>query len=98
MRWKSKPNFAIALILSFIFIVMTLLDIIGPMHMNAQGGINPAGAFAVQSIIFLVMALVITWETYIILRDKPKASFFTLIIFGIAFILADIFLWGWLAS
>jgi hypothetical protein len=98
MRWKSQPNFAVALILSFIYIVMTLLDIIGPMHINAQGGTNPPGAFAAQSIIFLMMSLVITWETYALLRDKPKAAFFTLIILGIIFILIDLFFWGWLGS
>jgi hypothetical protein len=98
MRWKSKPNFAIALILSFIYAIVTLLNIIGPMHMNAQGGMNSPGIVLYQSIVYLVMALVITWETYIILRDKPKALFFTLIILGIAFILTNIFLWGWVAS
>lgn len=98
MRWKSKPNFLIALILSLAYCIVTLLNVIGPLHINAQGNINKMGALSVFSLIYLLVALLITWGSYVLLHKKHEALFFTLIIVGVFLILFELFLWGWMGS
>ncbi len=98
MRWKSKPNFLIALILSLAYAIVTLLDVIGPLHTNAQGNINQLGALSLFSFIYFLVALAVTWGLYAILRKKPEVLFFTLIIVGVSLIIAEVFLWGWMGS
>lgn len=98
MKWKSKPNFPIALILSLAYSIVTLLNIIGPLHMNAQGNINQPGALSLASFFYFLVSLGITWGLYAFLRKKPEVLFFTLIIVGIFLIFLEIFLWGWMGS
>jgi len=98
MKWKSKPNLLIALIFSFAYIIVTVLDVIGPLHINAQGDINRIGELSLFSFIYLLVAWVITWLLYFILHKKHEVLFFTLMIVGILLIILEPFLWGLLGS
>jgi hypothetical protein len=94
MRWKRKSNIIIAYILTIIYTIVTLLNLIGPLHMNGVGTINKEGALAEYSILYWVVSLLITWGIYFSLRKKPEALFFILIVLGIALIIAENFLWA----
>lgn len=94
MRWKkNNSNLIVVSLLSFAYFLLTLLMIIGPLHMNSTGNINQPGATALYSLLFLVFALMFSWFVYTALRNYPRLSFFTLIISGIAIIFAATFLW-----
>lgn len=96
MRWKKKSNFIIACVLSLAYTIVTLLNIIGPLHINRLGTINTLGPLSAYSVIYWFLSLVITWGVYFYLRKKPETLFFTLIIMGIIIIIVENFLWGWM--
>ena len=98
MKWKRKSNFIIVLILSIAYTITTILNIIGPLHINNTGSINKLGALSIYSIIYWIIALLFTWVVYFSLRKKPEFLFFTLIILGITIIIAENFMWGWMGS
>lgn len=99
MKWRKKAsNIIIASILSIAYIVVTLLNIIGPLHINQTGNINPLGALSYYSVVYLIFSLALTWGLYYSLRKKPELLFFILIIVGIALIIFANFLWGWIGS
>ena len=98
MRWKKISNIITAYILSIAYTIVTLLNIIGPMHMNDQGTINYAGHLTFYSIIYWIISLAITWGIYFLLRKKPEILFFTLIILGMLIIIAENFLWASMGS
>lgn len=99
MIWKRKnSNLIVAAILSLAYTIVTLLNIIGPLHVNATGQVNQIGWLAGVSILYWVAALVITWGTYFILRKKPEILFFTLIVMGIVIIVFENYLWGLMGS
>ena len=98
MRWKKVSDLIVAIILSIAYTIATLLNVIGPLHMNDTGGMNALGALAVYSIIYWLIALIITWGLYFYLKKKTEALFFILIIVGIALIILENFLWGWMGS
>lgn len=96
MFWKkAHSNLIVAAILTICYTIVTLLNIIGPMHINAEGTINEPGHLAIYSILYYIFGLVVTWGAYLLFRNKAKLLFFFLIIFGISFILFQNFLWGW---
>jgi len=94
MKWKKKSNIIIVIILTIIYTIVTLLNIIGPLHINTVGSFNTLGNLAVYSIIYWIASLIITWGIYFTLRKKPEILFFTLIIIGIALIIIENFLWA----
>lgn len=98
MKWKSITNLITATILSIAYTIVTLMNIIGPLHTNDEGQINPLSAITLYSILFWIVALIITWSVYYSLRKKPETSFFTLVIMGITLIIAEVFMWGWTGS
>jgi len=98
MKWKSLTNLITATILSIAYTIVTLMNIIGPLHANDEGKINPLSAITVYSILYWIVALVITWSVYYSLRKKPETLFFTLVIMGITLIIAEVFMWGWTGS
>jgi len=99
MKWKKKAsNFIVVVILSLAYTIVTLLNIIGPLHANLSGGINHLGWLAVYSVIYLVAALVVSWGLYFNLKNKPEFLFFTLIILGIVIIIVEVFIWGFIGS
>lgn len=99
MRWKKASDTIVAVILSIAYTIVTLMNIIGPLHITDTGGVmNPLGSVAVYSIIFWVFALIITWGVYFYLRKKPGLIYFILIAIGIVLIILEVFLWGWLGS
>jgi hypothetical protein len=95
MIWKIKhSNFIIAIILTIVYTVTTLLNIIGPLHMNATGGMNEPGKLAAASVLYFFIAVTFTWVVYFLLRDKPKVLFFTLVISALCIIIFDNYLWS----
>lgn len=98
MKWKRNANFIIVCILSLAYTIVTLLDIIGPLHMNATGAMNQPGILSIYSIIYYVITLLITWLLYFWLKNKPELLFFVLLVVGIAVIYFEVFLWGWMGS
>lgn len=98
MRWKKVSNLITAIILSLAFAIVTLLNIIGPLHMNAQGSMNTLGMLSVYSFIYFIISLIILWSIYFYLKHKPEFLFFTLIILGIIIIIVENFLWAWMGS
>jgi hypothetical protein len=98
MRWKRASNFIIAVILSIAFTIVTLLNIIGPLHINDVGAINKLGILSVYSIIYCIISLTLTWSIYFYFKNKPKFLFFILIILGIVIIIAENFMWGYVGS
>ena len=98
MKWKGTSNLIIAIILTLAYCMVTFLNIIGPLHTNDMGTINKLGPLAVYSIIYFIIALMVTWGIYFLLRKKHEILFFVLIIVGIIFIIAENFLWGWMGS
>lgn len=96
MRWHKFSNFIIAIVLTLAYVIVTLLNIIGPMHMTPTGGMYGFTATAGYSIAYFIIAVAVLWGVYINLRNKPELLFFTLLILGIVTIIGEIFLWGWL--
>jgi hypothetical protein len=96
MRWKRISNFITVIILSGALVVTTLLNMIGPLHMNATGGMAQPDNLTIYSFLYLLGALALLWITYFILRHKPEILFFTLIISGIFLIIGENFLWAWM--
>jgi len=98
MIWNKKSNIIIVCILSITYTIVTLLNIIGPLHINNTGNFNHLGMLSVYSIIYWIIALLVTWTTYWYLKRKPELLFFTLIILGIIIILIENFMWGLIGS
>lgn len=97
--WKRKhSNLIVAAILSICYTIVTLLNIIGPLHVNETGEMNQLGWLSVYSLLYYIFGLIVTWMAYFYFRDKPKPLFIFLIIFGIGFILFQNYLWGWWGS
>jgi hypothetical protein len=94
MKWKKTSNFIIAIILTIALTFTTLLNIIGPLHMNASGSINSLSMLSVYSLIYYFCSLVLIWALYLYLRHLPEALFFTLIVVGIGLIIGENYLWG----
>ncbi|RDI44536.1 hypothetical protein [Aquicella lusitana] len=98
MRWRKTSNLIIAIILSIAYTIVSFLNIIGPLHMDATGTMNEPGPLSVYTIIYWLVSLAVTWGIYFYWRKKPELLFFTLLILGIVIIVAEIFLWGWMGS
>lgn len=94
MKWHKKPNVIVALIVSLAYTIVTLMNVIGPLHMNGSGGNYQLSQETTYSLVYWVIALIVTWGLFFILRNKPKLQFFTLIVLGIVIIIAEVFLWG----
>jgi hypothetical protein len=95
MRWKRKlSNLIVVSILSLAFTIVTLLLIIGPLHMNSAGTMNHLGAFSLVALLYWLFSLSICWCMYFALRTKPEMLYFTLMILGIVLIIAEIFIWA----
>lgn len=93
MRWKKNSNFIIVVILSIAYTYVAFLNIMGPLHppiISIKGPEDHPG-FA---LIYWIIALAVTWSIYYFLRKRPGLfATLVLIIVGIAFIFAGIFLW-----
>ena len=98
MKWKSFSNFIIVIILSLAYVMMALLNVVGPLHMNATGGMNHPGVLPENALCYLIVALVVTWSVYLFLRKKPETLFFVSLIIGIIFFLFGAFLWHFLGA
>lgn len=98
MRWKRISNLILVVILSIAYTIVTLLNIIGPLHMNETGQMNELGMLAFLSILYWIFSLIITWGVYFYLKKKAEILFFTLIILGIGIIIIENFLWAWMGS
>ena len=97
MIWKKRrSNLIVVSILSIIFTVVSFLLCIGPLHMNSTGAINQTGILTVYSIFYWLVSLAICWSLYFYLRHKPEILFFSLVFVGIALIIMEVFLWGWI--
>ncbi len=98
MRWKKNANIIIVCILSLAYTIVTLLNIIGPLHMNAAGSMNQLGMLSIYSLVYCGLALLLTWTIYFKFNDKPELLFFLLMILGIAIIILEVFIWGLMGS
>jgi hypothetical protein len=97
MRWKKRSsNLIVVSILSIAYTIVTLLIIIGPLHVNSAGNMYHLSAETVYALIFWLVALTSSWVIYLGLRNRPELLFFTLILSAIVIIIAEVFLWGWL--
>jgi len=96
MKWKKNSNLIIILILSVVYTIVTLLDILGPLHANITGNINQVSAITYYSILYWAFAIIITWIVYFSLKKYPEILFFTLLILGMFLVIIEIFLWGWM--
>lgn len=94
MRWKHVTNKIFVVILSLVYTIILLLNIIAPLHANAQGNINPLGMHTVYSIGAWALSLLITWCVYFFLNKKPEILFFVLVIFAVAAIILQNFFLG----
>ncbi len=95
MRWKKqKSNLIVVSLLSIAYTIVTIMMLIAPMHMNSMGNINQVSGHALYAIMFWVLALVLSWYLYAVLRSKPELLFFVLMILGIVLIIAEIFMFG----
>jgi len=95
MVWKKKlSNIIVAALLSVAYTIVTLMNVIGPLHSNMSGEINQISSLAAYSVIYWLFSLAITWTLYFKFRSKPEFLFFTLIILGIALIIIEVFIWG----
>lgn len=99
MRWKTKnSNVIVASLLSIIYTIVTLLVLIGPLHINSAGNINQLSALALYVIIYWFCAIMFTWFLFAAFRKKPEFLFFALMISSIVIIIIGIFLWGLVGS
>lgn len=98
MRWKKTSNFIIAILFTIAFTITTLLNIIGPLHMNATGSMNTLGFLSLYSFIYYLCSLLLLWAVYFYLRHKPEWLFFVLVSMGIIIIVAENYLWGSMGS
>lgn len=95
MVWKKRnSNLIVAVVLSVIITMETLLLVIGPLHINSTGGMFTVSYETLSAFIFWVFALLLTWSFYFTFRKHPEFLFFLLIVYGIAVIIAEIFMWG----
>lgn len=94
MRWKKTSNLIITIILTVAFAITTLLNIIGPLHINATGSFNSPGPLSIYSLIYFIFSFAILWGLYFSLRTKPELLFFLLIVYGISVIILENFLWA----
>ncbi len=95
MVWKkNKSNLIVAIVLSMVFTIETLLLVIGPLHINSTGGIYPVSYETLSAVIFWVFALLLTWSFYFTFKKYPEFLFFLLIVYGIAVIIAEMFMWA----
>lgn len=99
MKWRNTTNLVISILLSFAYTVVTVLNIIGPLHMNKSGSINnlPKSLF-VASLVYWIVSLLLTWFIYFLFKKYPEFLFFCLIFFGIFFIIFQNFVWAWIGS
>jgi len=99
MLWKRREsNLIVVSLLSIAYTVVTLLIIIGPLHMNSTGGINHMGKLAICGVVYWIMSLLVSWGLYFAFRKDPEPLFFTLLALGIALIVAEVYLWGIMGS
>ena len=97
-KWKAKPNLAVTLILTLVFVIATLLNILGPLHTDASGQISPPTDLSIYSLLYLIVSLLIIWGLYFSLYKKPKLLFYILITVGMLIIILENFLWAWIGS
>jgi hypothetical protein len=94
MKWKRLSNEIVAFILSLAFVIVTILNMIGPLHINQTGAINAPGYLALYSFVYLLVSLIVIWGCYFGLKHHAKLLFFVLMILGVIFIFGEVFLWG----
>ena len=93
MRWKKFSNFIIVIILSLAYVFITFMNVIGPLHMNAKGGMNGPGILPGYGMGYLIVSLVVTWTCYLYFQKKTETVFFLTLIVGIIFLIIGAFLW-----
>lgn len=98
MRWKKISNFILTIIFSIAFMITTLLNMLGPLHVNATGMINQSGSLLKYSLIYFIFSIIIIWGLYFFLRKRTELLFFVLIIVGITIIIAENFIWALMGS
>lgn len=95
MIWKKKlSNVIVAILLSIAYTIVTLMNIIGPLHANMSGNMNQLGPLALYSLIYWFVALVLTWGLYFNLKNRPELLYFILVVFGMLIIVVEVFVWG----
>jgi hypothetical protein len=97
MKWKKISNFILAIIFSVILAITTLLNILGPLHMNASGTVSHLGTLSIYSAIYFIFSLVLLWGLYFYLKEKTKILFFSLIVVGILLMIFENFLWAFMS-
>lgn len=99
MIWKKRhSNLIVAIIFSIFFTITTLLLVIGPLHINAVGGMFSVSYETLSAVIFWALSVVLTWSFYFTFRSYPAFLFFLLMLYGIAIIIAEVFMWGHFGS
>lgn len=93
MRWRSALNFVVALLFTFAYAWVAILNFIGAFHaplIDARGPVfHP-----ILCMSYFGVALIITWTLYFYPGFKSRRfSFFILIIVGIALLFSGVFLW-----
>ena len=91
MKWKINANLIVILIFSIMYTIVTLLNIIGPLHTNSAGNINKLGAITVYSIIYWIFALFISWIVYFSCM-KPKFCFYIINTWYISYYNGSVFM------
>lgn len=98
MRWKKITNFVLAIFFSVAYFIVALFTLVGTTHPPAVTDPNaPPQALPHHpwlSLVYLVLALLISWGVYYYFREKSGfASFLVTILVGIGVICAGIVFW-----
>lgn len=93
MRWNKMLTLIITVILSLAYAIVSLLNLIGPLHPRIASIKGPL-IHPLLCLAYLVICLIISWSIYFYYRKKPsRFSFFLTVLVGIAFIFSGVFLW-----
>ncbi|HTM64254.1 MAG TPA: hypothetical protein VL360_07110 [Gammaproteobacteria bacterium] len=93
MKWKKQhSNLLIVSLLTLAYTAITLMMLIGPLHVNSVGEISRMGALSLYSLVYWIFAIWISWTLFTVLRKRPALSFFVLLIVGMILILGELFL------
>lgn len=93
MKWKKHhSNLLIVSLLTVAYTAITLMMVIGPLHVNSAGDISKMGASSLYALVYWIFAVCVSWLLFVVLRNRARLSFFVLLIVGIILILGELFM------
>lgn len=98
MKWKKHANLVLAVVFTFAYVIMTLFLLLGTSHPPSIA--NPLGVSTILTpyplfgLLYLILALIISWGIYYFLQDKEGAlPFFISLFISMAIFIVGIFVW-----